>query len=103
MPDGNPLAIDPLTDKPKINFVVPSDPVEGEIPVDMENEVWQKAPERYIAMGGQITHKPRNFVNRIDDIWVSSLYNDKVIVYLLDGTTGPRVWPRASCPGPRRR
>ena len=26
-------------------------------------------------MGGQITHKPRNFVNRIDDIWVKSLYN----------------------------
>ena len=81
--DGNPLSIDPLTDKPKINFVVPSDPVEGEIPVDMENEAWQKAPKRYIAMGGQITHKPRNFVNRIDDIWVRSLYNDKVIVYLI--------------------
>jgi DMSO reductase family type II enzyme heme b subunit len=82
--NGNPLAIDPLTDKPKINFVVPSDPVEGEIPVDMENEAWQKAPKRYVAMGGQITHKPRNFVNRIDDIWVRSLYNDKYIVYLLE-------------------
>ena len=69
---GNPLPIDPLTDKPKINFVVPSDPVEGEIPVDIENEAWQ------------ITHKPRNFVNRIDDIWVRSLYNDKSIVYLLE-------------------
>jgi DMSO reductase family type II enzyme heme b subunit len=82
--NGNALAIDPLTDKPKINFVVPSDPVEGEIPVDMENEAWQKAPKRYVAMGGQITHKPRNFVNRIDDIWVRSLYNDKYIVYLLE-------------------
>jgi DMSO reductase family type II enzyme heme b subunit len=82
--DGKPLPIDPLTDKPKINFVVPSDPVEGEIPTDMENEAWQKASKRYVAMGGQITHKPRNFVNRIDDIWVRSLYNDKVIVYLLE-------------------
>ena len=35
-------------------------------------------------MGGQITHKPRNFVNRIDDIWVRSLYNNKSIVYLLE-------------------
>jgi len=82
--EGNPLPIDPLTDKPKINFVVPSDPVEGEIPTDMENEAWKKAPKRIVAMGGQITHKPRNFVNRIDDIWVRSLYNDQSVVYLLE-------------------
>ena len=70
-PLGNPLPIDPLTDKPKINFVIPSDLVEGEIPADIEHEAWKKAPKRYVAMGGQITHKPRNFVNRIDDIWVT--------------------------------
>ena len=83
-PEGNPLPIDPLTDKPKINFVIPSDKVEGEIPDDMEAEAWQKAPKRYVAMGGQITHKPRNFVNRIDDLWVRSLYNDEHIVYLIE-------------------
>jgi len=33
-------------------------------------------------MGGQITHKPRNFVNRIDDIWVRSLYNKNEIAFL---------------------
>jgi DMSO reductase family type II enzyme heme b subunit len=82
--EGNPLPIDPLTDKPKINFVIPSDPVEGEIPAEIEADAWQKAPKRYVAMGGQITHKPRNFVNRIDDIWVRSLYNDQHIVYLLE-------------------
>ncbi|MDH5624526.1 MAG: c-type cytochrome [Nitrospira sp.] len=82
--EGNALPIDPLSDKPKINFVIPSDPVEGEIPADMDHEAWQKAPKRYVAMGGQITHKPRNFVNRIDDIWVRSLYNDKHIVYLIE-------------------
>jgi DMSO reductase family type II enzyme heme b subunit len=81
---GAPLPIDPLTDKPKINFVIPSDPVEGEIPTDIEHEAWQKTSKRYVAMGGQITHKPRNFVNRIDDIWVRSLYNDKYIVYLVE-------------------
>jgi hypothetical protein len=58
--------------------------VEGEIPADIENEAWKNAPRRYVAMGGQITHKPRNFVNRIDDIWVRSLYNDKSIAYLLE-------------------
>lgn len=82
--EGKPLPIDPLTDKPKINFVIPSDMVEGEIPEDMEAEAWQNAPKRYVAMGGQITHKPRNFVNRIDDIWVRSLYNDKSIAYLIE-------------------
>lgn len=82
-PKGNPLGIDPLADKPKINFVVRSGPIEGEIPADPENELWQKRERRFIAMGGQITHKPRNFVNRIDDLWVKSLYNDKQIAYLI--------------------
>jgi DMSO reductase family type II enzyme heme b subunit len=81
--EGNPLPIDPLTDKPKINFVIPSSPVEGEISDDPENEMWQKVQRRIVAMGGQITHKPRNFVNRIDDLWVKSLYNDKNVVFLL--------------------
>lgn len=80
--DGNPLEIDPLTDKPKINFVIRSGPIEGEIPDDPENELWQKRDRRYVALGGQITHKPRNFVTRIDDIWVKSLYNDQEIAFL---------------------
>ncbi len=80
--DGTPLAIDPLADKPKINFVVSSGVVEGEIPADPEHELWKNRARRYVAMGGQITHKPRNFVNRIDDIWVKSLYNDKHVVFM---------------------
>jgi len=80
--DGKPLAIDPQADKPKINFVLPSGKVEGEIPADPENELWTKRVRRYVAMGGQITHKPRNFVNRIDDLWVKSLYNDKYVVFM---------------------
>jgi mono/diheme cytochrome c family protein len=79
---GNPLDIDPLTDKPKINFVIRSGPIEGEIPDDPENEAWQKRERRIIALGGQITHKPRNFVTRIDDLWVKSVYNDKEIAFL---------------------
>lgn len=80
--DGKPLAIDPQADKPKINFVLPSGKVDGEIPADPENELWTKRVRRYVAMGGQITHKPRNFVNRIDDMWVKSLYNDKYVVFM---------------------
>jgi mono/diheme cytochrome c family protein len=81
---GQPLEIDPLTDKPKINFVIRSGPIlEGEISDDPENEMWQKRERRIIALGGQITHKPRNFVTRIDDLWVKSLYNDKEIAFLI--------------------
>ena len=80
--DGKPLAIDPLADKPKINFVVSSGLAEGEISADPEHEMWKKRARRFVAMGGQITHKPRNFVNRIDDIWVKSLYNDKYVVFM---------------------
>ena len=81
-PNGEPLPIDPLTDKPKINFVVRSGPIEGDISDDPENEMWQKRERRIVALGGQITHKPRNFVNRIDDVWVKSIYNEKQIVFL---------------------
>jgi mono/diheme cytochrome c family protein len=80
--DGTPLSIDPLTDKPKVNFVLSSGVVEGEISADPENEMWTKRARRNVAMGGQITHKPRNFVNRIDDIWVKSLYNDQYVVFM---------------------
>jgi mono/diheme cytochrome c family protein len=80
--DGKPLSIDPLADKPKINFVVSSGLAEGEISADPEHEMWKKRARRFVAMGGQITHKPRNFVNRIDDIWVKSLYNGTHIAFM---------------------
>lgn len=73
---AKPRGIDPLTDKPKVNFVIPSKFAEGELPVDQFDERWKTVERRIIAIGGQITHKPRNFVNRIDDVWVRSLYND---------------------------
>jgi mono/diheme cytochrome c family protein len=74
---GNPLDIDPLTDKPKIKFVFLSGAVDGEIPDDPEHELWKNRERRIILFGGQITHKPRNFVNRIDDVWVKSMYSEK--------------------------
>lgn len=80
--DGKPLQIDPQTDKPKTNFVVPSGLIEGEIPADPNDKIWQDRPRRQIAMGGQITHKPRNFVNRIDDVWVRSVYNKQDIAFM---------------------
>ena len=77
-----PLPIDPLTDKPKSNFVIPSKFVEGDLPTDEQDERWKLIPRRWLAMGGQITHKPRNFVNRIDDMWVQALYNETHIAFM---------------------
>src|SRR5215510_3790131 len=101
--DGSPLSIDPLTDKPKVNFVLSSGVIEGEISADPENEMWTKRARRIIAMGGQITHKPRNFVNRIDDIWMKSVYNDTHIAFMFqwDDRTksvaeGKLPWPPTS-------
>jgi mono/diheme cytochrome c family protein len=74
--EAKPRGIDPLTDKPKVNFVIPSKIVEGELPTDEYDERWKTVERRIVAIGGQITHKPRNFVTRIDDVWVRSLYNE---------------------------
>lgn len=80
--EGKPLEVDHLTDKPKVNFVITSGAIEGDIPSDPADEHWQAQPRRIIPLGGQITHKPRNFVNRIDDIWVRSLYNKNEVAYM---------------------
>ena len=74
--EAKPRGIDPLTDKPKGSFVIPSKIVEGELPTDQYDERWKTVERRIVAIGGQITHKPRNFVTRIDDVWVRSLYNE---------------------------
>src|SRR2546422_10659535 len=68
---------DQQTAKPKTNFVVPSAPIEGEIPADPNDKKWRDRPRRIIGMGGQITHKPRNFVNRIDDLWIQSMRSEE--------------------------
>ena len=80
--EGVALPIDRLTDKPKSNFVIPSKFVAGDLPTEADDERWNLVRRQWIAMGGQITHKPRNFVNRIDDIWVRALYNETHIEFL---------------------
>ncbi len=83
--DGNPLPIDPLTDKPKINFVVPS-----ESGGRRDSSRYRERSLAEDSRGGMSRWAVRsrtsrsNFVNRIDDIWVRSFYNDKSIVYLLE-------------------
>jgi hypothetical protein len=76
--------IDEQTTKPMNDFVLRARYVEGEIPGTPDDPQWQERPANYIGLGGQITHKPRNFVRQVDDIWVRSLYNGTEVAYLLE-------------------
>ncbi len=78
------MAIDPLTDKPKLRFVVKSTFTEEELPASIEDQKWKDAEPTYVGLGSQIIHKPRNFVRQVDDVWVRSLYNKKEITFLFE-------------------
>ena len=84
--EGSPLKIDPLTDKPTITFVLRSGFIEegGAIPDDPQDPAWEARKRQFIGMAGQIIHKSRNFVNKIDNIFVRSLYNNDEIAFLFE-------------------
>lgn len=79
-----PMKIDPLTQKPLIDFVVRSTYLEGELPTDPSDEKWNRAVTTYVGLAGQIIHKPRNFVRLVDEAWVRSVYNDTQVAYLFE-------------------
>jgi mono/diheme cytochrome c family protein len=76
--------IDPQTNNPKISFVVKSTFVQGELPATLDDPKWQENEPLYVGLGSQITHKPRNFVRLVDEVWVRSLYNDKEIAFMFE-------------------
>ncbi|HSG05147.1 MAG TPA: hypothetical protein VLB09_01995, partial [Nitrospiria bacterium] len=78
------VKIDPGTDHPALNVVIESDKIEGEIPSDPDDEIWQNQKNLYIGLAGQIMHKPRNFVRLVDEVWVRSIYNENEVAYLLE-------------------
>ncbi len=76
--------IDRIAVKPKIKFVVKSNYRPGEIPGSFDDPKWQEIPPEYIGLGSQITHKPRNFVRQVDEVWVRSIYNENEIAFMLE-------------------
>jgi mono/diheme cytochrome c family protein len=76
--------IDPQTMHPAMNVVVRSHNVKGNLPNNPDDKIWQDIPNQYIALAGQIIHKPRNFVRLVDDVWVKSIFNDKEISWYLE-------------------
>lgn len=73
--------IDPLTDHPALSFVVKSSFIKGDIPNNPDDPIWKNIESHYIGLAGQITHKPRNFVRLVDDVWVKSVFNGKEIAW----------------------
>ena len=76
--------IDPLAMKPKISFVVKSSYIKGELPSTLDDPKWKEIDPLYVGLGSQITHKPRNFVRLVDEVWVRSVYNDKEIAFIFE-------------------
>ncbi|MBI3597622.1 MAG: c-type cytochrome [Nitrospirae bacterium] len=76
--------IDPQTIHPAIQVVVRAHNIQGNIPNNPDDPIWQKIPNQYIGLAGQIIHKPRNFVRLVDDVWVKSIFNDKEIGWYLE-------------------
>ena len=76
--------IDPLAMKPKISFVVKSNYIKGELPSTLDDPKWKEIDPLYVGLGSQITHKPRNFVRLVDEVWVRSVYNDKEIAFIFE-------------------
>ena len=73
--------IDPITVHPTSEFVVRSRFVDGEIPNNPDDAIWQEFKGQYIGLAGQIMHKPRNFVRLVDEVWVKSIFNGKEIAW----------------------
>jgi len=78
------VKIDPITQKPAINFVLTSDFVNGPLPTTADDPKWNSQESRFVGLGGQITRKPQNFNRRIEDVWVKSLYNKDAIAFLME-------------------
>ncbi|MBI5197327.1 MAG: c-type cytochrome [Nitrospirae bacterium] len=91
------LDIDPLTDKPKISFVLKSRYHKGEIPNNFDDQAWKEIAPIYVGLAGQIIHKPRNFVRQVDEVWVRSIYNEKEIgiMFEWDDRTKSTATPEA--------
>jgi len=68
---------------PERGSLIKSGRVDGDVPTDPEDPLWQDASESWFPMMGQITFKERLFTPSVTDITVKSLYNDKEIGFML--------------------
>lgn len=66
------------------NLVLKSNPIDGEIPMDMDSGIWNDAELTEIPLAGQILVKPRLWNASINSIIIRSLYNKDNIAFLVE-------------------
>ncbi|MHC4181976.1 MAG: ethylbenzene dehydrogenase-related protein [Planctomycetota bacterium] len=66
------------------NVVLKSKPIDGEIPMDLGNWIWEDAELTEIPLAGQILVKPRLWNASINSTIIRSLYNKDNIAFLLE-------------------
>ncbi len=68
---------------PERGTLIKAGKIEGEIPTDPDDPLWQETEESWFPMMGQITFKERLFTPSVTDITVKSLFNEKEIGFML--------------------
>jgi len=76
-------SLSPKQGKPDRGSTIKSQRVEGPVPVDPDDPLWQGAKESWFPMLGQISFEKRLFMPSVTDITVKSLFNENEIAFLL--------------------
>ena len=66
------------------SVVLKSNPIDGEIPMNLDSGIWEDAELTEIPLAGQILVKPRLWNASINSIIIRSLYNKDNIAFLLE-------------------
>lgn len=69
--------------KPERGALIRAGRVDGDLPTDPDDPLWQDAQVSWFPMMGQVTFAKRLFTPSVTDITVKSLYNDKEIGFML--------------------
>jgi DMSO reductase family type II enzyme heme b subunit len=68
---------------PEVKAVIEAVPVEGELPLDPGDPVWEQVPRFYYPLVGQIMMPPRWFTPSITSVFVQAMYNEREIALRL--------------------
>ena len=85
---------------PERGSLIKSRSIEGTIPIDPDDPIWEEGEPTWFPMMGQISFKKRLFTPSVTDITVKSIFNEKEIAFLL--TWDDRSKSKASKPGAKK-
>ncbi|MCH7760648.1 c-type cytochrome [candidate division TA06 bacterium] len=69
---------------PNGDVVIKSEEVEGDLPMDPDNPLWEKAKPLIVPLTGQVITKPRWQIPTVQTIFVRALHNDQEIAFLVE-------------------